>query len=117
MFKCFRNLEGAIVAGNVSSFLDLCSKGGGGVFSSPCTKEYTDVPVYLCATLPHSTTSNITRALQEGSKSDDWLMTGLYTGTSRTPCSASHATALYAATMGAWWFVPLLGSVALAVVC
>lgn len=115
--KCFYDLQGQLVAGNVSSFLDLCAEAGGGIVSSPCTKSFTDVPVYLCATLPKSTTLNVSRILRGGhNDSDDWVVMGVSSGNDRTPCSKSCANALLPSKLGAWWFIPLLGSVALAVI-
>lgn len=123
LFYCFDDMrgfdgsDGMLVAGDLDGFLDWCSAGGGAVISNPsCTKEYTDVPMYMCAVLPQSSLTNVSVALRRGhNKSDNWMITGFSRGGSRSPCSYSHAAYL-CPLWGAWWFLPLLGSLALAVI-
>lgn len=108
------NMDGQLVVGKVEDWISYCSKGGGGAVANPGTQKIVgDVPVYLCAPLPGQNLGNITTALMK----DQHDAPGYYRVLiSRSSTSSALAAAMLPSQMGAWWWVPLLGSVALTMI-
>lgn len=116
--------DGVPVLGNLSSILEICTKGGGGIVYNPLFSQVTNASLYVCATLPGSSTKQVLNAFYEADDdASDWFMIGSYWSSpqmmARCNKTASFAAALIPATsakLGAWCFIPLLASAALAVI-
>lgn len=111
----FNVSNGQLVVGPVDNWIDYCSEGGGAVISSPTAKQIVgDVPAHMCIPLSGSNLSQVRSALlnADGGKrnSTGWFAV-MY-----TISSASHA-AFLPSQLGVWWWLPLLASVAMAVIC
>lgn len=116
LFRAFKMRDGYLIVGRVENWISYCSEGGGGAISSQATKDIVgDVPAYLCAVMPGSNSSTVGSALYGGQSMSN--STGWYTVLdSITSESSALATAVLPSQMGAWWWIPLLASVAIAVV-
>ncbi|EKC98534.1 hypothetical protein A1Q2_07130 [Trichosporon asahii var. asahii CBS 8904] len=105
--------DGQIILGKVQDSIDVCSKAGGGAIVNTSTNAIADLPFYLCALLPGSSLDNLTKTLTEEMNTKP----GAYRMLDTRGSSAALTTALPPSQMGAWWWLPLLGSVALAAIC
>lgn len=114
LIRTFNVSDGQLIVGRVESWIAPCTKGGGGAISSPKAKDLVgDVPVYMCSPYPGSNISRIRTALydaQESGSGNYTLFDSVQSGSSALPAAVlpSH--------MGAWWWLPLLASMALTVV-
>lgn len=112
----FLGRSGQIVIGRVDNWIDYCSEAGGAAISKPATKKIVgDTPVYMCTPLPGSNLSAVRSALLVGSESNATGWFGVLSGISSNRNSA-HPAAFLPSQMDAWWWLPLLGSMAIAVI-
>lgn len=112
ILECF-SMDGQLVLGEVQDSVSVCSLGGGGAVVNASTHKIVDIPIYLCAVLPRGSISNVTAALAKHQSDKP----GSYRMLDTRGSSSALTTALLPSHMGAWWWLPLLGSVAVAVVC
>lgn len=107
--------DGVLVVGKVEDWISYCSKGGGGAVSNPGTRKIVgDVPVYLCAVLPGSKIGPVNSNLMV----EQYDAPGYYRVLlGRSSASSAPPGALLPSQMGAWWWLPFVGSVALAIIC
>lgn len=107
------DMDGQLVVGKVEDSIGICSEGGGGAVVNPATKQVADIPVYLCAVLPGGNITGIRDALHSGHNRSGWYAEFVSRG--RKDSSALAAAAL-PSILGTWWWLPLMGLLAMAVV-
>lgn len=112
LLRAFNVSNGQIVIGRVEDWIDICAEGYGAAYSSPAAKKIVgDVPVYMCVPMPGSNTSNIEAALFNNMDGAEYVPL-----TSVQSMSSALPGAILPSQMGAWWWLPLMASMALAVV-
>lgn len=105
-------MDGHLVLGEVQNSIGVCSEGGGGAVTNASTKQIADIPLYMCAVLPGGNLKNISAALIK----HEYNMPGAFRTLDLRGVSSALPAALLPSHMGAWWWLPLVGSVAMAVV-
>lgn len=114
VMSCFDKWgDGQLVLGEVQNSIAFCSEGGGGAVVNASTSKITDLPVYFCTVLSGGKLGDITHSLSDGVHKGNGTLQLLIT---RGPTSAAMATAMLPSQMGAWWWLPILASVALAAI-
>lgn len=112
----FNVSNGQLVVGPVDNWIDYCSEGGGAAISSPTAQQIVgEVPAHMCIPLPGSNLSQVRSVLLDAQNKNatGWFAV-MYTISSG---SSARPAASLPSNMGAWWWLPLLASLAMAVVC
>lgn len=101
---------GYLVIGNVSDSIAACSRAGGGAYVNESTADITHLPVYCCGGF--ATEGDLEAVTSEYKKMNQSWNPGPPAWFLAVSVNAANAAS---PLLGGWWWVPLLGSVALSV--